>query len=264
MASIAAAFLGAVASLTAQYSPVATWDIVMRGDQKGVAHITFSNNFTLGGTEVVTVKPNAKPDDDARGGVSGGIRTDGPGATNGTTNVFFYGTTDLTGVWGFDASGRIIGIITEGEGDMINGISFRGKRTGSRLNLVGHHEKRKIHYRGIVQTPLPDIQGRFYSLGQRNGKPYVSIFDLRPDPDSRPNAYVMLPFLPPFDYTNGTVLLSGQNHLAIASLEANGTNVALTALSGTFNITKGRGTLTGIDQDHMRVTTRITRMADPE
>src|SRR5689334_9256622 len=108
MASLAAGLLAAATSLTAQVTPVGvTWDFVMRGDQKGVAQITFSNNFTLGGTEVVTVKPDSKPDSDPRGGLSGGIRVDGPASTNSTTNVFFYGTTDISGVWGFDASGRI-------------------------------------------------------------------------------------------------------------------------------------------------------------
>jgi len=261
MASVTAALLAAATSLTAQVSPVGSWDFVMRGDQKGVAQITFSNNFTLGGTEVVTIKPAAKADTNPRGGFSSGDRGDGESST-GSTNVFFYGTTDITGVWGFDVDGRVIGVLIEGEGELVNGVSFRGKITGSKFNLVGKHERRTIHYRGIRQTPLPDIQGRFYSTGQRDGKQYVSIFDLRPDPDMTPNKYVVIPFLPPFDQTNGTVLLSGQNHLAMATLEPVGTNVVLSATSGDFKINKVRGTLTGIDEIHMRVTSKVFKMAD--
>src|SRR5215207_1946377 len=138
MASIAVALFGVAVTLTAQSgSPVGSWDIIMRGDQKGVAQITFANDFTLSGREVVTVNPNPKPNSDPRSGVTGGTRVNGASSTNGVTNVFFYGSTDLSGVWGFDAAGRIVGIIIEGEGDLINGVSIRGRRVGSRLTLVG-------------------------------------------------------------------------------------------------------------------------------
>jgi hypothetical protein len=265
MASIAAALFGAAVTLTAQSgSPIGPWDIVMRGDQKGIAQITFNNDFTLSGREVVTVNPDSKKSVDPRGGLTGGIRVDGPASTNGTTNVYFYGSTEITGVWGFDSAGRIVGILIEGEGDLVNGVSLRGKRVGSRLTLVGRHEGRTIHYRGVPRADVVDISGRYYVTGKRDGQPYVSIFDLHPDPDAIPNAYVMVPFMPPFDYTNGTVLVSRQNYLAIASLEPVGTNVVLSAISGSFNTNRSRGSLSGIDEIHMRVTAKVQRVGIAE
>lgn len=268
MAILAAAVPALVALVTspaqAQTSPVGTWDFILSGSQKGVAFISFSNDFTLRGTEVVTVKPADAPDSNPRQPRPGGIRVDGSSSTNSSTNVYFFGTTDIRGVWAYDVSGGIVGVFQEGEDDLVNQVSFRGKRSGSKLNLVGHHEDRKIHYRGIPQPVLPDLQGRYYGTGKRDGTPFVQIFDLRPDPDSVPNRYVVVPFAPPNEITNGVALVSGQNQMAITTLNLEGTNFVLSALSGAFKVNKGRGSLSGVDESHERVTEKLYRLEDED
>lgn len=256
MAGIAAALIAAATTLSAQLSPVGSWDFVLRGGQKGVAQIVFNPDFTIDGTEVITIRPSSRPDSDPRSGIRGGIRV-GDSSTNGMTNVFFYGTSSLSGVWTYDSSGIIVGVLTEGEADLINGVSFRGKRSGQRVNLVGHSGNRTIHYRGVPLTTLADISGNFYATGNKNGQPYVEIFNLAPDGVTA-NRYMVTGQGPAYDFV-GFALLSGQKNLAIASLQNIGTNGVLSALSGGYSINKGRGSLTGVDEVHSRVTSKVRR-----
>lgn len=258
MAGIAAALAAAATPLLAQQSPVGSWDVVLRGDQKGVAQLTFNPDYTITGTEVITIKPApASDDDNPRGTVNGGIRVNGtPTSTNSVATTNFFGASPITGIWQTNLSGLIIGILSEGDSSGTNGISFRGKRSGSRLNLVGHHEKRTINYRGVPLTTLADISGNFYATGKKEGESYIELFNLTADDDT-PNRYIVTGQGPSYDFV-GIALLSGQNQLAIASLQSIGTNGVLSAVSGGYNFSKRRGSLTGVDENHDRVTAKIS------
>jgi len=248
MAAIATALLSTAITILAQSSPVDSWDVVLSGDQKGVAQITFNADFTISGTEVITVRPDPAPDDNPRLGV--------PDAPSGSsTNTVFFGSSDLTGLWTYDGSG-LVGILTEGGGSLTNGISIRGKRSGNRLTLVGHHGGRKIHYRGVLLTAQSNIMGNFFISGKKDGEPYVEVFNLTPDVTQ--NRYLVTGQGPAYDFF-GFALLSGQNQLAIASLQSVGSNGVLSAVSGPFNTRSGRGSLTGVDETHGRVTGNVKR-----
>jgi hypothetical protein len=254
MAGIAAALLGAAASVIAQNSPVGDWDFVLSGSQKGVAQITFNSDFTLSGTEVITTRPDAAPDENERGGPDPATRT--PTSENGsTTNTFFFGSSPLTGTWTYNGSG-IVGILMEGDVGLTNGISFKGKRSGNRLNLVGHHEGRTIQYRGVPLTAGSNIMGNFSVMGRKDGEPFVELFNLTPDITQ--NRYLVTGQGPAYDFV-GFALLSVQNQLAIASLQSIGSNGVLSAVSGSFNPRSGRGSLSGVDENHGRVTGKVSQ-----
>lgn len=261
-AACAALFLVAAASnLRAQTSPEGPWDLVLSGSQKGVVQITFNADHTLDGTEVITAKAKANSDDDnPRGTLDGGLRVDGSESnTNSATNVYFYGTSPLAGFWSMDPSGIIIGILHEGDESMTNGISFRGKRRGNRLNLKGHHQGRTLHYRGVPLVTQSDISGNFYTQGRKDGEPYLEFLNLAPD--ATPNQYIVTGQGPAYTF-DGVALLSGQKYLAIAAIQSVGTNGVLSAVSGSFNINKGRGSLSGVSELNRRVTAKIYKQPD--
>lgn len=257
MAGVAVVMIATASALHAQLaSPVGSWDFVLQGDQKGVAQITFNPDFTLDGTEVITIKPKAKSgSDDPRSGLDGGDRTDDD-SSSGSTNTFFYGSSPISGVWSQDSSGRILGLVIEGGSSLTNGISVRGKVRGQRINLVGHHEGRTIHYRGVPLMAQPDISGNFFATGQKDGEPYIELFSLTPDVTM--NRYLVTGQGPAYDFV-GYALLSGQKNLAIASIQSIGTNGVLSAVSGSYNVGKGRGSLTGIDENHDRVSAKVRK-----
>ena len=254
MAGIAAALLGVVTTVLAQSSPVGDWDCVLSGDQKGVAQITFNADFTISGTEVITTRPDPAADDDGRGGLGTSTRGDGV-VTESTTNTFFFGSSPLAGIWTYNGSG-VVGIIIEGDVGLTNGISFRGRRVGDRLNLVGHHEGRTIHYRGVPLTAASNIMGNFFVSGKKDGEPFVELFNLTPDVTQ--NRYLVTGQGPAYDFF-GFALLSSQNQLAITSLQSIGSNGVLSAVSGPFNVRSGRGTLSGVDELHGRVTGKVIK-----
>ncbi|HKX61962.1 MAG TPA: hypothetical protein VJS65_08955 [Verrucomicrobiae bacterium] len=252
MAGIATALLSTAITILAQSSPVGPWDVVLSGDQKGVAQITFNADFTISGTEVITARPAPAPDDNPRSGLPG---RDQDEPTGSSSNTVFFGWSDLTGLWTYNGSG-LVAIITEGGDSLTNGISLRGKRSGNRLSLVGHHAGRKIHYRGVPLTAQSNIMGNFFISGKKDGEPYVEVFNLTPDVTQ--NRYLVTGQGPDYDFF-GFALLSGQNQLAISSLQGLGSNGVLSAVSGPFNIRSGRGSMTGIDETHGRVTGTVKR-----
>jgi hypothetical protein len=253
MAGVAAALFGTAITIVAQSSPVGDWDVVLSGNQKGVAQITFNADFTITGTEVITTRPDPAPDDNPRQGLPGRDED-----TNGDTNTVltvFFGSSPLVGTWAYSGSG-IVGLLTEGDETLMNGISIQGKRSGNRLTLVGTHEGRKIHYQGIPLMTQSNIMGTFFVKGKKDGEPYVEILNLTPDVTE--NRYLVSGQGPGYDLM-GFALLSGQKKLAIASLQSIGSNGVLSAVSGSFNVKSGRGSLTGVDEDHGRVTGTISR-----
>ncbi len=278
-AGLFAGALGWAASVSAQTpNPVGTWDVVLHGDQKGVAHFTFYDDYTLDGREVVNYVPKAKadPDSDLRGGGSGGPRVTPPGSTNNPAR--FFGGAPVQGVWSpSDTRGGLVGMYVElgGSSEITNYVSFRGKVTGAnRLNLVAHHGNRKYQLRGIHQTVLPDITGRYYLSGKRDYNSYIRVFDVAADPYATlPNQYLVTPADPLYAGSpNGVLLLSGQGQIGIASLEWTGTNdqgdnpdeLILFSLSGAYNVVKGKGNITGVSDLDERVVTKIIKVAEPD
>ncbi len=269
-----AGLLGLAASLPAQsVSPVGTWDFALSGDQKGIAHITFNSDFTLDGREVVTYlrKAKADPDADGRGNGSGGPRVDGPSAGTNTI-TYFYGAAPIVGVWSYEWPKGIVGMYNEIGANVTNYVSFRGKQpSATRLNLVAHERDRKYQLRGLPQTPLPDLTGRYYVSGKRDLRPYVHVFDLDPDPTATlPNQYRLTTINPLYDpVQSGVALVSRHGLLGVVSrhtLPDDANESVLTSLTGPFSytLTPNRGSVSGINELEENVKAKVVKVASPE
>jgi hypothetical protein len=253
-------FCSGLVSLQSQISPIGDWDVVISGEQKGVAQITFNSDFTITGFEIITTRPSQSTDDNPRGP---GVDDDNPRgssdstSTNGTSVVHYFGTAPLTGTWTFaDSAGAVVGILTESGSDETNGISFRGRIRESRITLVGHHSGRKIQYRGIPLIGAPDISGNYILSGKKNGEPYVEIVNL--SPDTVINSYILTGEGPAYAGV-GRALLSNQGKLGLFEIQSIGTNGVLSAISGGFNAQKGKGSLSGRDEVNDQVKARIVK-----
>src|SRR5437588_2390492 len=120
-AALSLSALGLGQSALAQFAtPVGTWDFVMSGNRVGVAYITFFDDSTFSGYEIIVPK-RSNPDQltEARNfetETRSGIPTGGTGGSTGSsstaaTNIF--GLEHVSGPWGFDVKGRVIGSFLE-------------------------------------------------------------------------------------------------------------------------------------------------------
>lgn len=236
-------------SALAQNSPVGTWDIVLSGGQHGVAQVTFLNDFTLTGTEIYNYRihnPVTASDADARNGGDSG-RSPTP-TVSGLTNVF--GGADLGGTWTYDTHGRVVGQFVEVSRNDTNGVSFRAVvKPGARITMSGTHypSGRKVSFRGIPLAPLADFSGTYFATGRRNGVPIAETYTFAPGPDV--NSYLVAGIGPGYGLVNTNVAyISGLKYMAFYSQTTEATNGLVRTVSGTFSLTKKRGTLTGASE----------------
>ena len=248
----AAAFLAGSAALPllAQNSPVGAWDFVLSGPQRGLMQLTFNNDFTLGGIEIITERPHTthRPDEeDVRtpGGDHRGFDDNGSSPTER-----IIGGADVSGTWTYDVNGRVIGTFSEVSASLTNGVSFSATvRPTVRMNMVGHRisSGRRITYRGVPLTAVADLSGNYYANGSRDGKPFTELLTLTPGTD--PNNYNVAGTGPGYD-TAGFVIVSPQKQVAVYTESSEITNGLLRAVTGSFNLTTGAGkTLLGLSQD---------------
>jgi hypothetical protein len=110
---------GFSAAAQSRNTPVGpTWDCLLSGSgQQGIAFLTFSNDFTFTGYQLLAGKQNAASSvgEEGRnigGGVDRGISVDGsaPSGGGGTT-LFGFGFID--GPWRYDEKGRVVGYFVE-------------------------------------------------------------------------------------------------------------------------------------------------------
>jgi hypothetical protein len=98
----------------AQSSPVGTWDCLMSGTRSGVAYLTFSEENGGSFDLTAVIVPNSRSPKVSL--LAGDIGTNGLGSnpqpTNSLTQIF--GSENVTGTWGFDNKGRVIGHFVEG------------------------------------------------------------------------------------------------------------------------------------------------------
>lgn len=105
--------LGSVAGIaTAQTPPYGkTWDCILSGGgQQGIAFLTFSNDFTFSGYELLVGKQGSGSQSSG-GGRGGDTGRNGDASTNAPsgsgTNLFGFGRVD--GPWRYDTKGRVVG-----------------------------------------------------------------------------------------------------------------------------------------------------------
>src|SRR5882757_3803291 len=89
-----------------------TWDLQSSGGgQRGVAVITFSNNLTFRGYQLLaSLPPNTNSSSGGRGGGSSG-RGDS-GGSSGKTNTFLFGFSPIDGTWAFNQKSQIVGLFS--------------------------------------------------------------------------------------------------------------------------------------------------------
>ena len=93
-----------------------TWDCLLSGSgQQGVAFLTFSNDFTFTGWQLLVGKQSATSasGSDGRndGGDPGRYPSSNTNSVGGGTNLFGFGP--VAGPWRYDEKGRVIGYFTE-------------------------------------------------------------------------------------------------------------------------------------------------------
>jgi hypothetical protein len=95
-----------------------TWDCLMSGSgQQGIAFLTFSNDFTFSGYQLLVGKQSAAgisaPENELRnsGGEMGRYANVDTNSVGGGTNLFGFGP--VSGPWRFDDKGRVVGFFTE-------------------------------------------------------------------------------------------------------------------------------------------------------
>ena len=283
---------GAVSPAGAQFlSPVGTWDFVESGSRDGLAYITFSSDFSFFGYEVLTTtrihggsgisESRGLTGDDTRNGPTT------PPVSAGGTNVF--GFLPITGTWGYDVKGRVIGFfpeafdgscstntvissVTETNGGVItttfstntvvdcsgrtNGVNFVGKVTpNKRFTLASTTAGGKVTFRGVPFVTLTDISGPWYGNKISSGQASTEFFSLSPS-DLLPNMYFVDGSGAGYSYS-GNAILSSQKKLAIVS-SAGETNLVLRSVLGPFNPKKQTAHLKGLEQGDGVVTNIIS------
>ncbi len=92
-----------------------TWDCLLSGSgQQGIAFLTFSNDFTFSGYQLLVGKQSvssASTSDRNPGGDVGRAADVSTNSVGGGTNLFGFGP--VSGPWRYDVKGRVVGYFTE-------------------------------------------------------------------------------------------------------------------------------------------------------
>jgi hypothetical protein len=265
--------LSANAQAQTPYPPTGTvWDCVLSGSgQKGIAFITFSDDRSFSGYQILSSSPESAQDTEGRnlgGGIGRGIELNG---NTGNTNVF--GFDQFGGPWAYDAKGRVIGNFVQiaGESDeasdnITNSISFVAKVVpGKRLTLVASTSNGKITYKGVPHTDnMPSLGGAWYGTKQVKGQSFTEFYTFASMAESNPfeESYPDLSEYPGIYYTFdgegpgyeivGFSMLSSQKKIAFAfqNYAPGSTNGTLNASFGSFSTSsKGvpKATTSGVE-----------------
>lgn len=251
LAPVVALMIGGSAAQTVAApldSPVGDWDFSFSGSEKGVAQITFMSDFTLTGFEILMPgKPrsDSSADTNPRGGSSTSVdpRTGQPADGSGT-NTFSWGGVLIDGFWGFDEKGKVVGAVTFTSSSRTNGLSFVGTVVaGIRMTLRASDDSGRMIYRGVPRAALPDISGDYTATGKKGRSLLTGMLSLAPT--GSPNIYDVVIHGPGFE-GEGIGLLTSNNKLGVY-YEIGTNNPTIVALSGAFNPTRLKGTVSGTD-----------------
>jgi len=225
--------LGEVAQ--AQPSPAGDWDIILGGQRRGTAKVTFFTDFTLSGYQISTVPQQPKsPSVNPR---TGTIDTSG-GSVTIPTGPRLIGEGLIEGIWSFDLSGRVIGSYTEttsiSEGGtnqpVVNAYTFRGLASPNRsLNLKVQGSAANLSWTGRPSIPLLDLSGSYYGYSIYGGVNYLEFFTL--SPTATPNVYDVMGSGPNYSYS-GTAMLLRQKNFSMVTGSDDGTNTIVRSVTG--------------------------------
>ncbi len=269
-------------------SPVGTWDCALGGNQVGLAIIRFDADFTFSGIQIVRPNPAVrapKPDVDPRAG-GGGTGRDGTtttdGSSTGATPTNFVGGTSMSGLWGYDTAGKVIGLldqitetvqlvqkmitnVVDGTNMVItitvpevvfetNSVSFRAVAVpGKRLTMTAFLPGSQNSYRGLPSVPLPDLSGDLFGSGMKNKLQFFEFFSASPA-GNFPNYYDLEGVGAGYSFT-GFAIVSRHKRIAVFTAALPGAVVA--THSGPFNLTTLRGNLNGRDSNGKNYSYRV-------
>lgn len=236
-------------------SPVGDWDFYFTGHQKGVAQITFENDFTLSGIFVNTPAKKARVTErDERGIV---LNPEDPRGAGGLTNTYYlhYGTAAIAGNWGYDLKGKIVGVVTLASANRTNGFSFRGTVASGRritFSATRFDTGASSVYHGVPRVVQPDISGDYFLAGKSTpmfgskGQMRAEILNLTST--AFPNFYDVVEYGPGF-VGSGFAIITSNNKLGIYTdyYTPGTTNLDIIATSGTFDASRLRGQISGFD-----------------
>ena len=251
-----ALLLGGVASQTqAQPSPDGDWDLYFDGDLKGVAQITFDQGtFTLSGQQIHRPGRAPKfPKTNGRGTIDN--PEDPRGTLGGTTNTIFvhYGAAAITGNWGFDFNGKLVGVMTLTSSTRTNGMSFRGSVVPGRrmtFRATRNDTGAASTYHGVPRVVMNDISGNYFLSGSETDRLtgdsdfFSEIVTL--SPGGSPNVYNVVEHGPGWD-GGGFAILTSNKRLGFYTehFTPGTTNLDIVAMSGKFNTNRLSGSFGG-------------------
>jgi hypothetical protein len=96
-------------------SPAGTWDFLgTGGKQTAITVLTFSNDFTFKGYELLVPKlNNGGGGSDGRDGSTGNSRGDSGSSSGSSSGTSLFGFGPISGPWHFDPKGKVVGFFTE-------------------------------------------------------------------------------------------------------------------------------------------------------
>jgi hypothetical protein len=269
----AALLLGATAQAATPVpkSPAGTWDFVLSGSQgEGLAYLTFRDDFTFEGSELLTTK-KLNTSIDPRTGGSNAERYPSTDSTNSVSSTNLFGFGRINGPWQFDTKGNVIGYFVERvavantTNIVLNSVGFTAKVVpGKRLTLVASTPNGKVTYRGVpLSGTLPDINGSWQALKKVNKRTTVEFYDVLTASE---------PFLFGVSGTGagytfeGVSMISSQKRIGFAMgiLPDDGTNYVLRSVVGTYNPKKGKATTKGAEQGVGALTYDATLIPSPK
>ncbi len=270
-----ALWLGGSALTLRADSPVGDWDFYLSGGLKGVAQITFELDQSISGVELHSpgnLPKRPKPSNNPRSPVLNGDNPRGgedEGLPNQPTELHF-GTTIVTGTWGYGDNGKVVGVMTLTSANTTNGMSFIGVAKGvvgprPRITLVATRSDSGVKsvLRGVMRgAALPDISGDYSETGVMldrtdwSSKGYSRILTLTPGAGQ--NIYSVEETGPGY-LGGGFAILTRNNYLGIYTTHyAPGTtNIELNVVSGRFNTNTLKASLTGYGADKYIIKTKL-------
>ncbi len=239
----------AVSTVAAAFdSPEGDWDFSFTGSTKGVAQVTFLDDFTISGFEILMPKKamliGPGVNDNPRGGPATGVDPRSGQPEDGQ-HYYAWGGRLIDGFWGFDEKGKVVGAVTFTSSSSTNGMSFVGTVVeGTRMTLRASDATGSMIYRGVPRAILPDISGDYTAVGTKGRSKLTGVFSFTPS--GSPNLYEVVIHGPGYT-TTGIGLLTSNKQLGIYYEINTSSPPIVIALSGAFNSSRLKGTVTGTD-----------------
>lgn len=286
LAGLTIAALVASAAHAPAQSPAGTqWDCILGGGgQEGIAFITFYDDGTFGGYELLSTRISKSPgSSNPRGGPVDATRNL-DGITNGVTaitNLFGFGP--ISGPWGYDDRGRVVGHFAqligqdaEGNARYTNSVSFTGKVTpGKRLTMVASSRNGRITYSGVPFRETPDMSGPWTGVKVNKRQSFLEFFELTSvtvenpfgdqywDLGEYPGIYFSLDGQGAGYDTLGFTMVSSRKKIGFAfqSTPWGDTNSVLNATFGSWSASKRgiKASATGVQEPLDRITFKASK-----